>query len=327
MDNLDIPGLNEESLAKLDRIEIRGRNSVEARIACGIELFVAPQGEERTPQFYRELLCCIENYYACFKDNLNTCILPNANKVLKIKGDPIPRWEKALNEVDENYGYGMSVYYDNGVDEGDPTDATPWKIAFAGLESSQEELSYIYASMPVCNVQGENNFKVLFKMTLEWCEKLKPVHGSAGFCFAYAPDIEPQPRWTWAAMQRYPGINHHDPSMFSVKAKSVYNRIKGVNWLTVLGDEIVNELGGKDAIEAQLGKFCAIHSYDGGIIIVAGLCPQLGDTYSGLIPEHYKEVARVTRSVRFEDYRRPLLQLPEPIDRLDATFKWIRRFD
>lgn len=327
MDKLEIPGLSEEPFARLDKIEIRGLKSIEARFALGVELFIAPPAETDKFQVDRKLLNCVEQYFTHFKEHINRYVLPDALRVGKVKRDPFPKWEAALEKQNEEDSFCISAYHDDTQYEGEPVDATPWQIHMLGPRPSKSRLSHIRASMSVCNARGNNNFKALLDMTFAWCEELKPAHGSAGFSFAYDPEIEPKPKWTWAAMQRYPGVDHHDPVMFTVKAKTVFNRIKGVNWLTVLGDEIVNELGGKDVIQTQLGKFCAIHNYDGGIIIIAGLLPQLGDTYTGLIPERYKDVARVTRPVRFEDYRRPFLQLPESIDGMEATLKWIRRFD
>lgn len=55
--------------------------------------------------------------------------------------------------------------------------------------------------------------------------------------------------------------------------------------------------------------------------------PQLGDTYYGFVPEPYKTVAKITRPARFEGYATPLIELSESSDSMDATMKWIRRFD
>lgn len=175
--------------------------------------------------------------------------------------------------------------------------------------------------------EDKNNLSTLFTMTLHWCERLKPVHGSAGFCFAYTPAMETQERWTWSLMQRFPCIDHSNIALFTLRAGSNHKAIKGINWLTVLGDELVTRLGGVNEIQSQLGKECRIHDYNGGVIIIAGPVPQLGDTYSGFIPERYKSVAKVTRPILYENYLRPLLKLPKPIDSLEATLKWIKRFD
>lgn len=49
-----------------------------------------------------------------------------------------------------------------------------------------------------------------------------------------------------------------------------------MSWLTVLGDEIVAELGGADPMRTVLEPTCKIHEYPGGVVIQAGENPQLG---------------------------------------------------
>lgn len=322
--SIEIPDLE---LEKLDSVTIMGSKSVEACFALGMELFIRPQNADDNVKMYKDLLTCIEKYYLNFKANLNAYVLPNASKMSKIKGDPVPRWYTALDRISSDYGYGMKVYYDNRKYEGEPVDATPWQVSCLGRKIGSQNLSAINASMSVCSENGENNFEALFIMTLQWCERLKPLHGSAGFCFAYAPNSEPLAKWTWPLLQRHPGVDHHDTVIFSMRCKNIHNRIKGVNWLTILGEDIIVELGGIDVIQNELGEQCRLHFYEGGVIIIAGPIPQLGDKYLNIVPERYKTVARVTQPVRFEKYHRPFLNPPKPIDAVEATLEWIKRFD
>ncbi|MGK7285191.1 type VI immunity family protein [Buttiauxella agrestis] len=321
-------GLSDLSdMNQLDKLAIMGKTSVEACLALGVELFMAPPGKDNIFQLYSDLLECFEEYYENFHNKLNCYGLPNASRLSKIKDNPVPRWKKAVEKLDGTYGMGMEVFYDD-THEGVAFNATPWIISSMGGKLASSYLSALTASMQIgSNNEEGNNFSTLFSLVLSWCEKLKPAHGSAGFCFAYTPGMEAQSKWTWPLLQRYPGIDHHDVVRFSLAAEDTYNRIKGVNWLTILGNNIVAELGGIAEIKMHLGEQCRIHPYDGGVIIIAGPNPQLGDNYAGIIPERYKAVAKLTRPVRFENYEYPLLKLPEPIDRTEATLKWIRRFD
>lgn len=327
INHLDIMGDNEEQLEKLDHLVIRGQKAIAVRLALGIELFIPPPDQKDTFLLYSDLLVCVKKHYNYFSENLNCYILPNKKRMSKIKGNPLPLWNSALENLDADYGFGMKIFYNSSKSEGIPVDATPWQVSTLGNPPADSDLSAITASIPVCNKKRENNFGVLFGMTLKWCERLKPAHGSAGFCASYRPGIEPQTQLSWPLLHRFPGVDHQDAVNFSVKAGEIHNRIKGVNWLTVLGDDIVSELGGKDYIERLVGELCSVHSYNGGIIIIAGPIPQLGDVYSGFVPERYKTVAKVTRSVRFEEYTTPFIELQESLDSMDATMKWIRRFD
>ena len=70
-----------------------------------------------------------------------------------------------------------------------------------------------------------------------------------------------------------------------------------------------------------------MHKYDGGVLVQAGPYPQIGDNNRGLVLDDYRRVARALKPIRFEDYRVGLLDVEEPLDSLDETLKWIRRFD
>ena len=324
--NNTLSEIDNKALAELDKVKIMGRVAVEARIALGVELFIAPPGEEKTPQMCHDMLLSLEAYYQHFKPHLNCYLPPNSRSNRMIKGDPVPVWRKALENRDTDYGFSFELFYDDTW-ERQSFNASPWRMSLLGDIPDHSELSFIQGSMPVCDDEGENHFATLFAMTLAWCERHQPVHGSAGFCYALCTGIEPQARYTWASMQRFPGIDFFDPVTFPLRVKENYNRIKGVNWLTVLCDALVAELGGVETLTHALEPECRVHPYRGGVIIIAGPVPQTGDTYSGFIPQRYKKVAAVTHPVRFEDYRRPFLKLPEPLDSMDATLRWIRRFD
>ncbi|ECG1192924.1 DUF3396 domain-containing protein [Salmonella bongori] len=325
-DNKTLPEIDNNALAELDKVKIMGRVAVEARIALGVELFIAPPGQEKTPQMYQDMLTSLEAYYQHFKPHLNCYLPPNSRSNRMIKGDPIPVWRKALENVDMDYGFNFEFFYDDTWKR-EAFNASPWRAGCMGLTPEENQLSNITGAMPVCNDEGDNHFATLFAMTLAWCERHQPVHGSAGFCYALCTGIEPQARYTWASMQRFPGIDFFDPVIFSLRVKENYNRIKGVNWLTILGDTLVAELGGVETLTCALEPECRIHPYRGGIIIIAGPVPQTGDLYTGFTPQRYKKVAAVTRPIRFDNYRRPFLSLPEQFDSMEATLKWVRRFD
>ena len=103
--------------------------------------------------------------------------------------------------------------------------------------------------------------------------------------------------------------------------------IRTVNWLTFINDSLVIELGGRDRLAAQLHDMCPVYPYHGGLLIQAGARPELGDLNRGLVPDAYKIVARALKPVRFDEHQRPLIDAPQPLDSLEETMKWIRRFD
>ena len=315
-----LPGLPD--IGQLDQLFITSpKGSIRARIALGCELYFAPP--EDFPAFYADLIWAVGDYYSRYGEYVNRYTLPDDSGSGRIKGDPMPEFWRALAGQDPDYNMGGGLWFQDRPGY----HATSWQVEVMGLAPHKKGLSALFASMPVGNGEGGNRFSELADLVLAWCERLQPAHGSAGFCFTYPVGLKPEPQYTWALLQRCPGIDHSYTPMFSVEAGQTWNRIKGVNWLTVLSDPIVAELGGLAAVEAQLAGACRIKPYRGGIIIIAGPVPQLGDRYSGLIPVRYQAAARVTRPVRFEDYQRAFVELPEPFDEKTESLKWIRRFD
>ncbi|GHU38345.1 hypothetical protein AGMMS50256_37520 [Betaproteobacteria bacterium] len=116
---------------------------------------------------------------------------------------------------------------------------------------------------------------------------------------------------------------------FTGLAKGVFNRIKCINWLTVLGDAILEELGGLLVVRNALEPKCTLYPYPGGVLIQAGEWPCLCDVEQEpvLIPEAYRKVASLTRRVRFTGYRSTLFRVAKPLVGKEETEKWVSRFD
>ena len=110
-----------------------------------------------------------------------------------------------------------------------------------------------------------------------------------------------------------------------------YRQPRSSNWLTILGNENVELLGGVAPIGEQLrSDVNLIEIKDGGLILRASKLPALGDLRTGGIPEGYRDVARLMRPIRYEGYEFGVIKLPFATDRagdLTETLKWIRRFD
>jgi hypothetical protein len=128
-------------------------------------------------------------------------------------------------------------------------------------------------------------------------------------------------------IKRFPGFDFQNGVRFSLQARSIHNRIKSVNWLTILCDALVDELGGLDPMRSALEPVCKVHEYPGGVVIQAGEFPQVGDTYRNDVPGAYRLVARYTKPIRFESYRSGLFRVPHNLDKGEETQAWLRRFD
>lgn len=144
------------------------------------------------------------------------------------------------------------------------------------------------------------NFDGLLAAVLRWSVICRPSHGTAGFTLIYASGMAQNTKYSLPLMKRFPGFDYIYGVDFSMEAEDIHNRIKFVDWLTVLGDEIVAELGGIGPMRAVLEPVCKVHDCQGDVVIEAGQNPQRGDATRGDIWEAYRMVARYTNPVRFE---------------------------
>ncbi|MDR3212490.1 MAG: DUF3396 domain-containing protein [Azoarcus sp.] len=164
---------------------------------------------------------------------------------------------------------------------------TPWHGEFYVQSAGDNELSYYAATVPISNGKGKLHFDIWRDCVLAWAKRLRPAHGLAGLTVVMRNDTTDGPN---IHLKKYPGLDVQAPLQFSsFVAENVHNRIKSNNWLTILGDEIAEELGGPSVLKNALEPDCTVHVYPGGVMIQAGEATALGDTDEGRIPELYKK--------------------------------------
>nr|WP_246711917.1 type VI immunity family protein [Phyllobacterium myrsinacearum] len=170
----------------------------------------------------------------------------------------------------------------------------------------------------------------LLELVRDWSSQLKPFHGICGlsviFDIIYSSTAAKLHSFPY--IKRFPGLHCGDSSMFTVEIQPHSSEyLFTTNWLTVLSADFSQKVGGKEKLVAVMGPTCPIHDYEGGIIIQAGDQAQIGDVNRGLVLDDYRRVADALKSIRFEDYQVGLFPVPEPLDAVEETMKWIGRFD
>ena len=169
----------------------------------------------------------------------------------------------------------------------------------------------------------------------DWAARLRPQYGTAGFALVDELGMAHHrsgAAWPW--LQRYPGL---DVEPFSLQPKP--GRLVTVNWLTVLGDDVLDTLGGLRTVRERLDDAARARSvpppqlvpYDGGALVQSARLPELGDRTTGDIPASLRAVNAAVRPARFDDHPEypsvHLLDAPRRLDRRQATLEWCRRFD
>lgn len=318
--------------ALLDRLAIATpRGQLAAMFGLGGELYLAPYDRA---QLRLDMLDVQEDYYHRFKGNLDRCRFPSQAKpdgqIITLKGDnPFRMIREVMGEwpADRTYSNNLLKRYVHPDFRRNAGSVTPWLSDFMVAAENQDALSFLVFCLPIGDGLGGLHFDTLRQCMLDWAARLKPAHGQAGFTVILEiGSIWAEP-YVYSTLQRHPGFDIHEPVAFKSETRGIFNRIKCINWLTVLGDPILDELGGLDAARKALEPDCTLHPYPGGVLIQAGSVPQLGDSFNGLIPEAYRKVAHFTRPVRFESYRSSLFRVFEPMIGREEAVKWVKRFD
>lgn len=217
-----------------------------------------------------------------------------------------------------------------------PDGAAPrWQASatMLGHDPRRSWLSTVVVSMPPSTVIQDTDAYV--HRVHDWAARLRPQYGTAGFALVDELGMAHHrfgAAWPW--LQRYPGL---DVEPFTMQPKP--GLLVTVNWLTVLGDDVLKTLGGPTSVrqrlqDAALARGVApanLLPYDGGLLIVSGPLSGFGDRTTNDIPASLRAVNAALRPARFEDYpERPgvhLLDAPRHLNRQQATLEWIRRFD
>jgi Protein of unknown function (DUF3396) len=158
------------------------------------------------------------------------------------------------------------------------------------------------------------------------CQRIKPVSGYGGIGILQPLDIDASNRvepMVQPLAARFPGLEISAPIE---EALSVRQGIKGVNWLTILGDRWLEAAGGHDYLRVRLDDNFTFYRYDGGLMIQAGPKPQIGDAEANRWPQHYITLAKVLKKIQVTTHWGFHMGGPGRMDH-KATLAWIYRFD
>jgi hypothetical protein len=186
------------------------------------------------------------------------------------------------------------------------------------------ELGYLHMSFPLLWFSDRPFTFVDYVLSV--CKRLRPVSGYAGIGVIEHLDgfiqDEFQPVVRELA-ERFPGLEIEDRLGHIIYLR---HGIKGVNWLTVLGERWILEMGGLEQIRANLDDSFRIYPYDGGVVIQAGPKPQIGDVQADLWPEHYIKLAKVLKKIQVKVHDGFHNGGPNRMHR-EESLKWLFRFD
>ena len=173
----------------------------------------------------------------------------------------------------------------------------------------------------------------------DWAGRLPLVHGTAGLGALSTPGYENQYAAWWLWLEAYPALEYDAAGSYLSEVRSALRDRSGgewkprsSNWLTFLGPQAVEALGGAGPMRSALGPEVQVSPAGPALCLRAGPRPALGSAATGGIPEAYRQVARLIAPIRFEDYAYSVITYPDHMApdraaRRERTLRWLRRLD
>ncbi|MFE8046537.1 type VI immunity family protein [Brenneria goodwinii] len=149
-----------------------------------------------------------------------------------------------------------------------------------------------YLPIEVLKDGGDKRFEALL---LEFCQRLKPLHGLAGLGVQQCYESEEYEHLEYEIGQEFLALDIPNSHTW----KTGRDGIRSVNWYTFVQTEWLEKLGGEAALERQLADpRIALLPYSGGVMIRAGDWPELGWIKDEPYPELYVKVNNALKPIR-----------------------------
>lgn len=155
-----------------------------------------------------------------------------------------------------------------------------------------------------------------------------PVYwGSVGYAFYWkGTDTQIEnyaEQWLGRHLVKHPGLSTGDYLSWGL---GVEQGLANIGWLTFVGDDLIETLGGRGAVTSAAGSAgVQIRAYSKGLALQAGPMPELGDVNRRQTLPIYKEVGRILQPVFAPDDVLEKMSVVG-IDDAEESVAWLKRF-
>ncbi|MFS8065457.1 MAG: type VI immunity family protein [Byssovorax sp.] len=263
-----------------------------------------------------------ESYLRAFQPFLKWAQHPNAARLHAIEKGKVPFPRDWLPQHEDGKAWSF------GFHGGETTEATSeFQVSAYGSDSVKKATGYFQMYLPLH--WFADHPETFQDFVLSFAKGLRPLSGYAGIGVLEPLDIyarEPFQATVKQIADRFPGLEIESHPIHGIHTG---NGIKGVNWLTILGDHWVQTIGGLDYLRIRLGDDFKLTPYEGGLMIQAGPRPQIGDADANRWPQHYVTLAKVLKPIQIKDHYPFHFGDSRGPARMDyqASKAWIYRFD
>lgn len=262
---------------------------------------------------------CFEEYQALCGAHLRWVKHPVTYRWHRIGSSSVPSLGDWLQKLDRDDA--LEFEFHGGEDE---YAASHFGVSVLGSREWQRRLSYFKAVLPITwFADHPGNFP---SFALSFYRKLHPVSGYGGLGIIESPSATIQNEYeptVFRIAQRFPGLEVDYPYGHVLHLDK---GIKGINWLTVLGERWLAEVGGISALGAKLCPEFVFREFPGGILIQAGPRPHMGDLAQNRLPGLYFQLNSVLKPIRIKAHY-PFHHAGEGRFDKEASERWLARFD
>jgi hypothetical protein len=268
------------------------------------------------------LVECFEAYGAAYGSHLKWGWNPDSWRPVNLTKKPFPTLREYIKPLDEDDA--IMWYLSSAHDPEEVGNYVASCLTERGWE--EDEPSCFHFQLPLEHAFDTEKLRVLESFLTLCVEKLIPFHGVAGLA---AMTVEQGLRWEPEALDlatRYRALYIEDIVADLPRAP---DGLKGVNWLTFVGDLLTERLGGPKAFATYCQRF-NVHPerYANGFIIRAGATPQLAPVDEPP-PDAYvraNAAIRPLRNGKYESMGSGSIDGELRFNRCTSDL-WIRRFD
>jgi hypothetical protein len=167
----------------------------------------------------------------------------------------------------------------------------------------------------------------LLSLARQLADELPLASGHSGFCIErnYGYYQTASMLAAYPVAMRFQGVDIDCPV-----SDVMFDHLKTINWLTIVGDALLARVGGRQAARALVSDpSVVVHEHKHALIFQAGDQPRLGDVNRGEWLPAYRAVYRALADLFAPEFT-PSFDATSPPDALldqDKTETWYRRFE
>lgn len=291
------------------------------RTALTIGLVITVYFENPCSQPVRRAVADVaDRYIAAFGKEL-VWAQHHSGRVYRVDSNKVPMPGTWIPQILEDESWSLGFYGGEGIDA-----ASTFLVSGLGMGYRKDKVGHLHLHLPMrWLADNPGGFPPYL---LDICKRIRPLSGYAGVGFQLPDTFEGQIKSELIIAplaKRFPGVEVDEPGQTAINIED--GGIKGVNWLTILDDRYLPELGGLDYLRMRLPEETfPFYKYDGGLIIQAGPWPQIGDTTKNLWPQHYVTLAKVLKKIQIKEHYGLIQKTRGALDN-EFMKEWLVRFD